>query len=160
MIRVIIALLGAFIIWVLFFSKFNKNTKIALVFCSILLSVLGFWFESGANKPRKDLVQTSQLSSCGVIAKHTYRTNFDIDLCISNSAEVGDVKRIGLSVVAHQCESLSACVELQRVERELSVDLPALESVTLSQNLNFSNVELSAKNIQWSFIVRSVKATK
>jgi len=160
MIRVIIALIGIFIIWVLFFSKFSKQSKIALVAGAIILSMTGFWFESSAGKSRSGIVQVDQIVSCGISAQHSYRTNFDISLCIRNNAETGNVTRLGLYIIAEQCVSSESCVELQGVERDIAVDVPAQSSVKLLQNLSFTKLDANSNQVRWSFKVRSVQASK
>lgn len=160
MIRVFIALIGVFIIWVLFYSKFKKERKIALVALAVILSTLGIWFESSVGKPRTNIIEPDQVINCGVIAKHSYRTNFDIQLCVQNTAEFGRIRRLKLSIIAEQCSGSGECVELQRVARDLSVDVVPQSSISLSQNLSFDDVDSDLKGLRWSFIVRSVKASQ
>jgi len=160
MIKVIIVLINAFIVWVLFFSKFSKERKIALVASAVILSFLGLWYESGADKPRRNIVNENQIVNCGVKAKHSYRTNFDIELCLRNTAKLGDIKRISLFIIAKKCQGSDECIELERVARDLTVDISAQSSTTLIQNLSFANVESNLQDVEWSFVVRSVKASK
>ena len=160
MIRIIIAFIGLFLIWVLFFSGFSKDKKALIVAASLVLSMLGIWFESDFNKPKSSAVTNSDVSSCGVLASHSYRSSFDFELCFTNNASFGDITRIGFTLIALNCEKPSACVEVQRVERDLNFDLPMNTSGKLTQNLSFSNVPVSLENTQWSLKVNSVKAAK
>lgn len=160
MIRVIITLIAAFIVWLLFFSKFSKERKITLVALALVLSFLGFWFENSVGKPRINIVKPNQIINCGVTAKHSYRSNFDINLCVQNAAEFGRVRRLELSIIAEQCAESGECVELQRVARDLSVDVLPQSSISLIQNLSFNDVDPGLKGVRWSFITRSVKASK
>ena len=160
MIRVILALIAVFIIWVLFFSKFSKERKIAIVALVVVVSFLGVWYESSVGKPRQDLVEPSQIIDCGVSAKHSYRTNFDIDLCVQNTSEFAKVRRLELLIIAQQCTNLGECVELQRVARDLSVEVMPSSSIMLKQNLSFNNVAPDLDDVKWSFIVSAVKANK
>ena len=160
MIRVIITLIAAFIVWLLFFSKFSKERKITLIVLALVLSFLGFWFENSVGKPRTNIVKPNQIINCGVTAKHSYRTNFDINLCVQNAAEFGRVRRLELSIIGEQCAESGECVELQRVARDLSVDVLPQSSISLIQNLSFNDVDPGSKGVRWYFITRSVKASK
>ena len=160
MIRLIIAVIGLFIIWVLFFSILPKERKILLVALSLILSVFGIWYESDAGKPQAGFVKAAQIVSCGVSAEHSYRSNFDISLCLENTAEQGHVKRIELAIIAAPCNGLNQCSELQRVVRGLQVDLLPASSTTLSQNLSFDKIGNEQANVKWAFEVLSVKASK
>ena len=160
MIRLLIAIVGLFIIWVLFFSTFSKQRKIVLVGVSLALSIFGLWYESGANKPRSKVVKIEQVVSCGVSAKHSYRSNFDIELCIENTANTGNIKRVELAITAQQCDAQNNCTQLQEVVRSLAIDLPASSKTTLTQNLNFDKVSAHQDNVVWSFTILSVKANK
>lgn len=160
MIRIILALIAVFIIWVLFFSKFTKERKIVIVALVVVVSFLGVWYESSVGKPRLNIVEPSQIINCGVSAEHSYRTNFDINLCVQNTSEFAKVKRLELSIIAQQCTTLSECIELQRVVRDLSVELTPNSSIMLKQNLSFNNVAPDLEGVKWSFIVNAVKASK
>jgi len=160
MIRIIIALIALFVVWVLFFSGFSKDRKIVTVVLSIALSLFGFWFESDAGKPKVNIVNVADVKSCGVSAVHSYRSNFDITLCVHNKAAQGHIKRLGFSVIANQCDEFGSCNELQRVRRDLTVDLPVKESQTIKQNLSFSEVNRDLQGIEWSLEIHSVKASQ
>jgi len=133
MIRIIIALIGLF---------------------------FGLWFENNSEKPKSNIVNVADLSSCGISASHSYRSNFDFQWCVQNNASMGHVKRLGFSIVASNCGEPGDCNELQRVQRDLSVDLPAGESRQIKQNLSFSDVDVSLSGIQWSVEIHSTKAHK
>ena len=160
MIRLLIAVVGLFIIWMLFFSTFSKQRKALLVGVSLALGIFGLWYESGANKPRAKVVKIEQVVSCGVSAKHSYRSNFDIELCIENTANTGNIKRVELAIIAQQCDAQNNCIQLQEVIRSLAIDLPASSKTTLTQNLNFDKVSTNQDNVAWSFRALSVKANK
>jgi len=160
MIRLLIALIGVFLIWVLFVPGLSKERKITIATIAILLSMVGLWYESSMDKPKTNVVQASQIIGCGVTASHSYRTNFDLTLCFQNTAAAGNVKRLSFSIIAQQCNNSEGCQEQQRVTRDLSIDLPATESVTLKQNLSFSELEPNLNGITWSLDIHSVKAIK
>ena len=158
MIRLIVALIGAFVIWVLFFSHFSKKQKIAIVFFAVMICISGIWYENASDKPRHNIVQLDEIVSCGVSAVHTYRSNFDISLCLQNQSKQGHIKRIKLAIIAEQCSELDGCTELQRVIRDLSVDVPPNSFKTLIENLSFNQLDRGQENIKWRFETEFVKA--
>lgn len=160
MIRLIIALIGLFLIWVVFFSGFSKERKAVIAVISILLNITGVWFESDLGKPKTGVVQASQIVPCGLEAVHSYRTNFDLVLCFQNSDANANVTRLGFSIAAQQCDNAGVCETVQQVRRDLLVELPANDIIQLKQNLSFSNVDPSLKGISWVVNVHSVKAIK
>ena len=158
MIRTIITLIGLFLIWVLFFSDFKKEQKILIASAALILSLLGLWLENNSPKPKLDIVKTTEIRSCGILVSHSYRSNFDIDLCIKNTAPDGHVKRLNFSIIASLCETPQSCNEHQRVQRDLSVELPANESRQIKQNLSFSDTPIDLQGVQWSIDIHSVQA--
>jgi len=158
MIRLIVAVIGLFIIWVLFFSHFTKTQKILIVFFATLISVVGIWYENASDKPKHNIVQLNEVTNCGVSATHTYRSNFDINLCLQNESKKGHIKRIELAIIAEQCSQLNECVELQRVIRDLSISVLPNSSKKLTENLSFNQVDKDQGNIQWRFETQFVKA--
>lgn len=163
MIRLIIALLGLFLIWVLFFSKQSKERKIAITAITVLLSVSGLWYESSSGKPSNKLVSPNQINICGVRAEHSYRSNFDVFLCLENTADTGHVKRASFSIIASQCNDSTTtnnCTEIQRVKRDIAVEIAPKSSQQVKQNQSFAKVAPDAENVHWSIEVNSVKATQ
>ena len=159
MIRLIVAIVGAFVIWVLFFSHFSKNQKISIVFFAVMICVSSIWYENASDKPKHNIVLVNDVVNCGVSAIHTYRSNFNISLCVQNQSQQGHIKRIGLDIIAEQCAQLDECIELQRVTRDLSVNVLPSSSRELVENLSFSKVDPGQKNVQWRFETQFVKAT-
>lgn len=158
MIRLIVAVIGLFIIWVLFFSHFTKKQKVLIVFFATLMSVVSIWYESASDKPRDNIVQLDQVTNCGVSAVHTYRSNFDINICLKNESSKGHIKRIQLVIIAQQCFQSDECTELQRISRDLSVNVLPNSSKALTENLSFNQIGKDQNNIKWQFEVESVKA--
>jgi len=157
MIRVIIVFVGLSMIWVLFFSNFSKQKKAFISVIAAILCITGIWYESNASKPSANLINISQIESCGVQTKNSYRTNYDINLCIRNTAANAKIMRIEFSVIASSCEGQDQCQELQRVRRELAVEIAPSSEAQITQNLNFSLVQ-DASDVVWSFETHKVKA--
>jgi len=160
MIRLLIAVIGLFLIWVLFLSSFTKQRKILITVIALLMTVIGVWLESNTGVPRANIVSTDDISSCGVIAKHSYRSNFDLDICIRNNASDGQVKRLTLLIVAEKCSSSDNCLILEQVQRDASVNIAPNSDARLSQNLSFDKVDPAAAEVIWSVEIVSVKAVR
>jgi len=160
MIRLIILVIGVFLIWVLFFSNFSKQRKIVIAAIAIVISIFGVWLESTVGKPKSSIVNTADVVSCGVSAVHSYRSNFDLSLCLQNNSANGRVKRIALSIIAAKCTTQDDCREVQRQQRELPIDLAPSAKVTLQQNLSFGLLDPAAVDIVWSTETTMVKAIR
>lgn len=158
MIRLIIIAIAIFLIWVLFFSGFEKRRKIIISVIAVLICVAGMGWESFSKKPRSHLIATEQVVSCGVQAEHSYRSNYDLQICIENTASKGHVKRIDMTVNAQQCGNNADCEVLESVTRSLSVDIAPQSSTTLQENLSFKSVDKNATGLQWGIEVLAVKA--
>ena len=114
MIRLIILALGVFLIWMLFYSGFSKQRRIIVSVVAMVVGILGLWLEQRGETPRSGRMPVSELVSCGVSGKHSYRTNFDIEFCLENKSERATVKRVGLRFVAKQCIR-GECSDVQEI---------------------------------------------
>jgi len=159
MIRVIILLVFLFLVWVLYGSGFDKPRKIRICIIALVLCALGFWLDGYDKREIRNLVNISDVENCGIVAQHSYRTNFDISICLKNNAEKGTLTRLKFAVVASQCEALP-CIQLQRVERSILVNVPSGSQVTLDQNLNFDTLSPSQPGLEWSLEVLDTKALR
>lgn len=160
MIRLLIALIGGFLIWVLFFSSFSKQKKIVIAVLAVLISALGLGYEIISQQPVKGAMALTSVEACGVHAKHTYRTNFDLNICVNNVAEQGDITRIGFSIIASYCEEPNSCVEVERVRRDLNVELRASDNLVIEQNLAFNELDPELDGIIWALDIHSLEAVK
>lgn len=159
MIRLLVIAVAAFLLWVVFFSSFSKKHKIWIVIAGMLFSVCAMWLESSWQEPKRDLIQKTDIEVCGTAAKHSYRSSFDISICLDNQSDKGHVKRLGFDVVASTCNEQQECVEIQRVSRNIQVDLTALTKTTVIQNLDFKRVSPSALTTVWNTEITAVRAT-
>lgn len=160
MIRIFIALIGLFLIWVLFFSRFRKETKVVIVALAIGFSVFGVWYENTAKQPKQNILPISSIVNCGLMGKHSYRTNYDVSVCMANMADSGTVKRVEFSIIAKECLVAEKCDEVERVRRHLAVNLLPQSNQTIEQSLAFNRLDPDLANIQWSFEVHSIEAVK
>lgn len=162
MIRLVILILFIILLWLLVASGFERRKKMVLGALLIILSIVGFLYEGYDKRELPNLVDQSQVQSCGVTAKHSYRSNFDLNLCIQNLAEKGTISRLKMAIVAKKCSSSSAqsCLEIDRVVRDIPVRILPKSEVSLLQNLSFKNVEPVTKDVQWSLEVIDTKARR
>lgn len=159
MIRVIILLVFLFLVWVLYGSGFEKPRKIRICIIALILCAIGFWFDGYDKREVRNLVRLSDVESCGVTAQYSYRTNFDLIICVKNSAEKGTLSRLKFAAIASLCEG-QMCTELQRVERSILVNVPPGTEASLEQNLSFDKIKPSQTALQWSLEVLETKALR
>ena len=77
------------------------------------------WYEQWGNAPRDNLMPTSQLGVCAISAKPTYRSNFDIELCLQNLSPDYRVVRAQLQLSAEQCQQTN-CNSLDQISKTLT----------------------------------------
>lgn len=157
MIRVIILLIFVFLVWVLYASGFDKKKKIRISIIAVVLCAIAFWFDGYDKRELRNFVEVGQVASCGVSGGYSYRTNFDLTICVQNNAEKGTLSRLNIAVIASTCDA-QQCTELQRVERSLLVDIAPNTRRVIEQNLSFDNLKPEQADIQWSIEVLETKA--
>jgi hypothetical protein len=159
MIRVIILLIFFFLVWVLYASGYEKPRKIRICIIAIVLCLIGFWVDGYYKRELNNLIDVSQVRTCGVTAEFSYRTNYDLKICLQNDATDAAISRLKVVAIASNCAE-QPCVEVQRVERGMLVDIAPISAVTLEQNLSFDRVNPDQDSIQWSVEVLEIKATR
>ena len=157
MVRVMILLVFLFLIWVLYASGFEKARKIRISVIAVFICALAFWFDGYDKRNIRNLVKAEDIIICGVAAEYSYRTNFDLSVCVENKADKGTITRLDLRFIASQCEA-QQCVETQAVERSLLVEIAPQAKTQLAQNLSFEKLSPTAANIGWSVEVLETKA--
>lgn len=162
MIRLVILVLFLILLWLLIASGFERRKKMVLGLLLLIVAIVGFIVEGYDKRELSDLVDESQVQSCGITAEHSYRTNYDLRLCVQNFAERGVISRLKMAVVAKVCPPVSGqqCLELDRVIRDIPVKISPKSQALILQNLSFKNVDPSNKELQWSFEILSTKATR
>jgi hypothetical protein len=162
MIRLVILLLFLILLWLLIASGFERRKKIVLGLLLLGIAIAGFFFEGYDKREHTNLLQESQVQSCGVTAKPSYRSNFDFQLCLQNLAETGVVSRLKMAVIAKVCPDTDGqqCFEVERVVRDIPVKIMPMSQVSIMQNLSFKQVAQGNTQVQWSFEVISIKATR
>jgi hypothetical protein len=124
-----------------------------------LLFIGGTWWEIGRDKPRTDAVALESVSPCGVVVTPSYRTNYQVELCVQNSSGRG-LTRIGYTVVAESCkpETTNECVEVEQISREIPVSIQANSRKTIRENIRFEEIVEGDESIQFSATIDSLLA--
>ena len=146
-------------LWVLFFSPFSKQQKIVIGVCSACILGIGLWYESHGKTPKSGLIGLSEIVSCGASGEFSYRSNYNVDICLQNKSAVAEVQRIGLRVVVQRCEN-SNCTEVDAVAKEISLPIGPLQEVQTIQNLSFDKLDPDTPNLSWIVDITSVRATR
>jgi hypothetical protein len=164
MIRVIILLVFLFLLWVLYASGFEKARKIQVSIVSFVLCALVFWYDGYDKRQIKNYVDIIDIEECGLTAAHSYRTNFDLSICVKNNAKEGTINRIKFAVLVSRCDSPDCTeqqhTELQRVERSRLATISPGSKITLDENLSFDQVSPPYGNLRWSIEVLETKARR
>lgn len=159
MIRLIIAAIGVFLIWLLFFSGVRKKTKLMLGFAALFLVAFSIWLEGYLKTPREGLIAVQEVSSCGVSASHSYRSNYNIDYCLENHSNEANVRRIELRFVAQDCDQ-QGCIEKDSATKDRDVNIAAGQSQQLRDNLAFDSIQDHTSKLDWKLEIISVKAKR
>lgn len=159
MVRLLIPLIAIFFIWLLFFSSFTKRIRIVLSIGVLLLSAAALWFDMNSRAVSTGVVELSQLSNCGVKSQFSYRSNYNIDLCLRNTATEGTVRKIEVRFDAASCVERN-CVDLQSRVEIIHLNLPPDEQLIHTENLAFDLVPENTPNVLWTAEVLKIWAVK
>ena len=159
MIRIIILVIGVFVLWVLFFSPFSKQQKIVIGACAACILAIGLWYESHGKTPKSGLIGVSEIVSCGASGEFSYRSNYNVDICLKNNSAVASVQRIGMRVAVLSCEN-SNCREVDVVDKEVTLQIGPQQEVQTTQNLSFDKLDPELPNLRWIVDITSVRATR
>jgi hypothetical protein len=162
MIRLVVLALFLILFWLLVASGFERRRKIVLGLLLVGLAVGAFLIEGYDKRELTNLIDEAQVQSCGITAKHTYRTNFDLELCVQNLAETGSISRLEMAITAQKCTQNAdqPCLQIDRVIRDIPVKIAAKSQVLILQNLSFRQVNPNDADVQWTLEILSTKATR
>lgn len=162
MIRLVILLLFLILFWLLMASGFERRRKIVLGLLLIGLAIGAFLVDGYDKRELENLVEESQVQSCGIKATHSYRSNYDLELCVQNLAEKGSLSRLKMAIVAQKCsvKNEQPCLQLERVIRDIPVKIGPTSQQLILQNLSFKQVDPNDSDVQWSLEILSSKATR
>ena len=158
MLRLILFVLVLVLVWILFFSDWSKQRRIGTAIATFLISVMVMWFASETGKPSTNLVQPSQVTVCEFSVAYSYRTNYDLSLCLNNGHPSALITRVEFSVVAEQCVE-GECEVLQSVTKSRPVSLASGESLTLTDSMRFENLSnAQGTTLDWRVEILSLQA--
>lgn len=172
MLRLILFVLAAVLVWLLFFSNFEKQRRIIAAVVLFVVSIVLMWVVSEQDKPRLGIVQSADLSVCELSMAYSYRTNYDLKLCLKNDHPTAKVRRVEFQVVATTCSepsdathesesSTSECTPLQVVSKSRPVNIAAGESVLIQDNLDFDQLErVAADQLKWQVELTRIEAVR
>jgi len=157
MIRLIIFLIGALLLWILFISGFNKRLKIILSLSLLLMLFAGIWYENYGDTPRHGLISKDQIISCGVTGKHSYRSDYRINFCLQNNSKNASSNRMELRFIAINC-SVEPCIVIESVIKDLYFEIQPEQQYKGVVSLAFDSILQEHDKIKWMIEVESVKA--
>lgn len=161
MIRLIIVVVVIFLIWLLYILHLERKKKVVIAVGALTLCGVAIWLESYDQTARDGVVALDSVQVCGVEGVHTYRSNFDVSICLENNDAVGTVKTVTMEVLAEQCGGAAAeCVLLKKLTRDFSLVLEPTEGTVLTRNIDFKGVDPSLESVRWSATVLRVQAIK
>lgn len=138
MIRLIIAFFGLVLIWLLWRKDLNKQQKIAAILALLAMFIAGTWWEIGRDKPSDKLVELTSVTVCDVKVTPSYRTNYQVDLCVQNSSD-RPLVRIGYTLMAQLCAA-NDCQQIEQISREIPVSVGANSRNTIRENVRFEEL--------------------
>lgn len=160
MVRLLIPIVAVIMIWLLFFSGMSKRLRISLSLVLVAAVLLGLYVDLSDKSLSKKLVAPEKIISCGVSGDYSYRNNYNINLCLENTAKKGQVKRIMVMVTALACEA-ARCEEVSTSEERISLEIASGAKVSHVQNISFRGLPLqnSEATLAWTAEVTDVWAT-
>ena len=139
----------------LFLSGFDKKKKLIISGVSLLLICAALWFEGSSDRLYKNLILIEEIQSCGLQASHSYRSNYDFEICLHNQSSAAAVRRLNFDLVASDCRE-GSCKEIQRVTNDLPVRIDAQSETTFSRNVSFDAIKDPQQEIAWTIELNSV----
>lgn len=159
MVRLLIPIVAIAIIWLLLFSSFSKRVRISASLALVVLMVFGLWLDTNDKALSTKLVSAEQIVSCGVKATPTYRSNYDLELCLENTADFGTVQRLQMRYSALSCVA-ATCETLVATEERLSLSLASGQRVVHTENVAFSGLPEGVQELVFSAEVLEVWAAR
>lgn len=159
MVRLLIPIVAIAIIWLLLFSSFSKRVRISASLALVTLMVIGLWLDTNDKALSTNIVSAKQVISCGVKATPTYRSNFDLELCLENTADFGTVQRLKMRYSALSCAA-ATCETLMSTEERLNLRIASGQRVMHTENIAFSGIPEGVEELVFSAEVLEVWAAR
>ena len=159
MVRLLIPLVAIILIWLLFFSSFSKRIRIAASSALIALTLFGLWLDTGGRGISTSRVDVDQVVSCGVTGSYSYRTNYNLELCLQNNSSAASVRRLLLKFDAIDCKN-GNCEVLDSVEDTVNLTIEPDSQIKRTENIAFDNVPEQSSDLQFAVSVLQVWASR
>mgnify|MGYP005988837757 FL=1 len=140
MLRLLLILLAAVLVWILYFSTFERRNKIIMSVSLFVLTISTLWFDSYLSKPKSNKIDISQVAVCGLNVQYSYRTNYNIELCLKNNHPSATLRRVAFELTAQVCSSDGECTSLQTKSKSRPVEVAAGKEITLADSMSFEQV--------------------
>ena len=140
MLRLLLILLAAVLVWILFFSTFERRTQIITSVSLFVLTITTLWLDSYLSKPKSDNIDITEVAVCGLDVQYSYRTNYNIELCLKNNSASAVLRRVAFEISAQVCSSDNKCTSLQTKSKSRSLELRPGRQTTLADNMSFEQV--------------------
>ena len=163
MLRVLLLILAVVIIWILFFSGFEKRTRIIASVSLFVVSVFALWFDSYLSNPRSDKIAAQSITVCDLDVRYSYRTNYEVRLCVQNDDPAVTLRRVEFEITAQVCDSDEQCTRLQSVSKSRPVVIAPGASAVLEDSIRFDAVaqfaDSESAQIEWQAAILGVKGS-
>ena len=165
MIRVILFFLSAALVWILLFSKFTQRQRIVGAIALFVVSVVAMWLTAQYDKPRSGVITAANVEVCDFSMAYSYRTNYDLVLCLKNTHESATLRRIEFEVTAKRCpenqteQSDKECTVVQSVSKSRPLTIKSGQTLTIQDSLDFDQVpEEGDPSINWTIDILTTRA--
>jgi hypothetical protein len=162
MVRLLLPLTAIALIWLLFFSSFSKRLRIALSVLLVAAVLIGLYVDINDKELSARLIKPAQVISCGVSGEFSYRNNYNIKLCLQNTAKRGLIKRMTVEVTALKCAA-AECTRISTSEERLNIDIGAGQQIETLKNMSFKGLRVKTDEeltLAWTAEVLEVWATR
>lgn len=162
MLRFVLLFVGLLLIWVLFFSKYEKTQKIIITLVSSLL--IGCWlgWEMQRDALSTSLIDIDEITICSVKLTHSYRTNYDAVVCLENTSDIASAERVKLRYSALVCDP--NCTVIEEIDKERLIQLPNGKKTSITESVRFdlldaAETKKTPSDVQWKVSVLSVQSS-
>ncbi len=136
MVRLLIPLVAIFLIWLLFFSSLSKRLRIGLSAAVVLATIFGLWLDTNGRGINTKRITPAEVTSCGISGEYSYRTNYNLTVCLQNNSGSATVQRLRVRYDMLECAT-GDCQIIDSSEAILNVAIPANDKIQHVDNVSF-----------------------
>lgn len=159
MVRLLIPLVAIFLVWLLFFSPFSKKLRLGLSAAVIVATVFGLWIDTNGRSVKTNRVVPNEVVTCGISGEYSYRTNYNVTVCLQNNADRASVQRLRVRFDVLACEG-GDCETLDASEETFSVAIAPKTHVEHVANVSFDKLPANMEGPIFSATVLEVWASR